>query len=57
VEHEVGSGYVREVDQGPRCFLRHAGDDVKEDLAEEDEDEVDSPGAWCEVSVGALRRA
>ena len=46
VEHEVGAGHVGEVDQGPGCFLRHAGHDVKQDLAEEDEDNVDGPRAW-----------
>jgi hypothetical protein len=46
VEHEVGARHVREVDEGPRCFLRHAGHDVKQDLAEEDEDDVDGPRAW-----------
>lgn len=46
VEHEVRSRHVGEVDQGPRCFLRHAGHDVEQDLAEEDEDDVDGPRAW-----------
>ena len=47
VEHEVGAGHVREIDEGPGCFLGHAWDDIKQDLAEEDEDKVDSP-CTCE---------
>lgn len=46
VEHEVRGGRVRAVDESPGGFLGHAGDDVEEDFADEDEDEVDCPGAW-----------
>lgn len=47
VKHEVAAKHVRDVGQGPGCFLRHTGDDVKEDLEADDEDEVDDPGAFC----------
>jgi hypothetical protein len=56
VEHEVGSRHVREVDQGPRCLLRHAWDDIEEDLAEEYEHGVDGPGAWVVSSSEATVR-
>ena len=56
VEHEVGASHVREVDEGPRSLLGHAGYDIEEDLAEEDEDEVDSPGAWIIVRYSQTAR-
>lgn len=59
VEHEVGAGHVREIDEGPGCFLGHAWDDIKQDLAEEDEDKVDSPCTLCidpfDVEIGQCR--
>jgi hypothetical protein len=52
VEHKVGTRHVRKIDQGPRCFLRHAGHDIEQDLAEEDEDDVDCPRACtCELAL------
>lgn len=57
VEHEVGSGHVREVDQGPGCLLGHARDDVKEDLAEQDEHQMDCPRACVAMSVDIPRQS
>ena len=51
VEHEIGPGRVREVDKRPGRLLRHAWDDVKEDLADEDQHEVDYPCACAVVSA------
>lgn len=53
VEHEVGSGHVREVDECPRGFLRHAGDNVEEYLADEYQNYVDSPST-CMLSVMSI---
>ena len=53
VEHEVGPGRVREVDKRPGRLLRHAWDDVKEDLADKDQHEVDYPCA-CPVTSAPL---
>lgn len=45
VEHQVAAEHVRGVDECPGGFLGDGGDDVVEDFEEEDEDDVDQPGA------------
>lgn len=52
VEHKVRASRVGAVDKGPGGFLGHARDDVKEYLADEDEDKMDSPGALCIDPLG-----
>ena len=65
VEHEVRGAVVGGVDERPGGLLRDAGNDVVEDFEEEDEDDVDEPGAcdaasdvsvvWVSMSVGEGR--
>lgn len=55
VEHEVAAEHVGYVGERPRRLLRHAGDDVVEDLEANDEDEVDGPGACGPLAGGSTR--
>ena len=48
VKHEIRTGHVRDVGEGPGGLLGHAGDDVIEDLEDADQDGVNEPGA-CSV--------
>lgn len=52
VEHEVGASHVNDVGQCPRNLLCHTGDDITENLQDDDEDWVYRPGT-CNVSVCA----
>ena len=45
MEHEIGAEHVDDVGEGPRCFLRDAGDDVEEDFECDDENDMDRPCA------------
>jgi len=58
VEHEVGGGHVRRVNERPRRLLRHRGQDVVEDFEREDEYDVDHPRTChahhCRVSLAVI---
>lgn len=45
VEHQIGGEHVGDVGEGPAGLLRDRGQDVVEDFEDEDEDDVDEPGA------------
>lgn len=60
VEHQVAAEHVGDVGHGPGGFLRNGGDDVVDDFEQQDDDDVDHPGALhvdpvgVEVGVGFL---
>lgn len=60
MEHEVAAEHVRNVGHGPRGLLGYRGDDVVDDLEQQNDDDVDHPRALhvhpvcVEVGVGLL---
>lgn len=52
MKHEEGTKHVGDIGESPRCLLRDSWDDIVEDLQDDYENKMDSPGSFGVDPVG-----